>query len=266
MLRAVVCILMLIAFGFPVPSNAQQAQLPQNARIGRDQRGNILYLDLSGKSDFDKAKITPETLKAISSLKTLESLDLSFSNVSDDALPVFKNLKSLKSLELAYTSVTGKAIEQLSTMPGLLSLRLEACDVQDAHLTALARMPKLAQLYLGRTRVTDAGLPAIGKLSELVLLDLTDCKITDAGLLSLGRLKHIRNLWLSKTIRHGEDDRSALTDESIRYLSTLKTLRELRIADSKMSPEGLQRLRGALPKTTINVERTGITYLSRSEP
>ena len=264
MLRTVVCILMAIAASFPVESNAQEVQLPKGARVMRDQRGNIVHLDLSGKSDFDKAKITPETLKAISTLKALESLDLSFCNVSDDAIPMLKNLKALQSLSLAYTNVTGKSIEHLST--DLVSLRLEACDVEDAHLKALARMPKLAQLWLGRTRVTDAGLPAIGKLSEWVLLDLTDCKITDAGLPSLGKLKQIQHLWLSKTIRHGEDDRSALTDESIRYLSTLKTLRDLRIADSKMTSEGLQKLRNALPETTINVERIGITYLSESKP
>jgi hypothetical protein len=264
MWRIIVCALMVAGFGFPVPSSAQQVELPKDARIGRDERGNIVDLDLSGKSDFDKAKISPETLKVISSLKTLRSLDLSFSNVSDDSLPVLKNLKALQSLELSYTSVTGKAIEQLST--GLVSLRLEACDVQDAHLSALERMPKLAQLWLGRTRVTDAGLPAIGKRSEWVLLDLTDCKITDAGLRSLGKMKQIQDLWLSKTIRYGEDDRSALTNESIKYLSTLKTLRQFRIADSKMTPEGLERLRRALPEATIDVERTGVTYLSESKP
>jgi hypothetical protein len=42
-------------------------------------------------------------------------------------------------------------------------------------------------------------------------------------------------------------------------------LSELRIADSKLTEQGLSRLRRALPKTEINTTRTGISYLSANK-
>ena len=91
-------------------------------------------------------------------------------------------------------------------------------------------MPQLAMLYLGRTKITDLGLKHIKQLEHLNLLQLSDCQITDQGLASLGHLPRIQHLWLSKTIRNVEDDRSDFTDRCVDYLISLDTLVNLQIA------------------------------------
>ncbi len=218
-------------------------------------------LDLSGASTVERAKVPRSLLEQVAGISTLERLNLSFSDVSDDALEPLKKLRSLRELNLSFSYVTGKAIRTVSTLQNLLSLQLVACKVTDDDLKALADMPQLVNLCLGETQVTDAGLPRIAVLSELVWLDLRNCSITDQCLRKLGHFKQLQNLWLSKTIRYGEDDRSALTDASVEYLSTLKTLVDLQIADSQLTDEGLTRLRDALPKAHIDTTRTGVTYL-----
>jgi hypothetical protein len=160
--------------------------------------------------------------------------------------------------------VTGDSLRTLSSLKKLVSIRLEGCDGRDEHLVPLAEMPQLAVLYLGRTGVTDDGLKRLCKLKKLNLLQLSDCAITDAGLASLGDLPVIQHLWLSKTIRYGDDDRSDLTDNCVDYVTTLDTLIDLRIADSQLTEHGLKRLRDCLPDAKVSTERTGITYLNRS--
>ena len=228
--------------------HAQETKLPPNARITRNRDGNVLGLDLSGALTVERAKVPRSLLEQVAGISTLERLNLSFSDVSDDALEPLKKLRSLRELNLSFSYVTGKAIRTVSTLQNLLSLQLVACKVTDDDLKALADMPQLVNLCLGETQVTDAGLPRIAVLSELVWLDLRNCSITDQCLRKLGHFKQLQNLWLSKTIRYGEDDRSALTDASVEYLSTLKTLVNLQIADSQLTDEGLTRLRDALPK------------------
>jgi hypothetical protein len=256
----------ILISGFALVSHGQEPKLPRNAKITRNKDGKITAVRLTGPSSADKAKIAAETLKEIASIPTLESLYLDFTDVSDEALKPVKQLKSLKVLDLSYTNVTGNSIRELASFRSLLSLRLEGCEVNDEHLEALSEMPQLANLYLGRTQVADKGLRHIAKLSELVLLDLSDTSITDDGLQSLGHFKQLQHLWLSKTIRHGENDRSRLTDASVPYLSSLTTLVDLRIADSRLTEHGLTQLRRALSKTNINTTRTGITYISAKKP
>jgi hypothetical protein len=244
----------------------EKQQLPPEAKVTRDENGNIRSIALRGHSTTDKVTISRKMIQQIASISTLEWLDLSFSNASDDVLEPLKRLRSLKGLDLSLSNATGKTITTVSKLPNLLSLRMEKCKVNDDDLKALADMPQLVNLYLGGTQVTDDGLPSIGKLSELVVLDLRDCAITDKGLRSMGHFKQIQNLWLSKTIRYGENDRSQLTDASVEYLSTLKTLVELQIADSQLTDGGLSRLRKALPKANIDTTRTGTTYLLSGQP
>ena len=67
-----------------------------------------------------------------------------------------------------------------------------------------------------------------------------------------------------RRIRHGDDDRSDLTDKSVEYLISLDTLTDLRISDSQLTAYGLERLQAGLPKTTINTVRSGVTYTEQN--
>jgi hypothetical protein len=260
----------LILLALFVPAFAKTA-VPQelsplsHAKVTRNDRGEITSVRLTGKSNRDRFAVTPETIKAIAALDNLEYLSFWGTTVADDDIRRLTHLKKLQLIDLTFTDVTGESLQALSQLPALVSLRVEGCHVTDDELAPLADMPQLAMLYLGRTKVSDAGLKHLRGLKKLTTLQLSDCRITDEGLASLGNLPQIQHLWLSKTVRYGDDDRSDLTDACVDYLITLDTLTDLRIGDSRISDQGLERLRKGLPNTKISTERTGVTYLGKPE-
>ena len=241
---------------------AQESKFPRDAQVTRDDNGSIVQVNLVGKSNRDLLTVTPEMIQALSQLNELRSLSLWGTTIDDDDLRQLVTLKRLRSIDLSFTQVSGQAIRILSPLKELVSLRFDSCNVTDDHLADLKLMPQLAMLYLRNSKVTDRGLKEIRNLDQVVLLELSDCRVTDQGLISLGKFPVIQHLWLSKTIRHGENDRSDFTDDCVGYLSSLESLRDLQIADSRITDASLGKLRMALPNTKIYTERTGVTYLS----
>ena len=187
--------------------------------------------------------------------------------MDDDDIAQLSSLAKLQVIDLSFTDVTGEGIAHLTKIPSLLSVRLDGCNIGDSDLKPLANMPEIAMLYLARTNVTDKGLKHVRGLN-LVLLDLQSCDISDEGLRSLGAFPRLQHLWLSKTNRHGEADRSRLSDDCVDYLLSLDTLLDLQIADSRLTAAGIERLRDGLPKAKVDVTSRGITYLSskKTEP
>ncbi len=197
----------------------------------------------------------------LQSLSDLETLSLWGTTVEDADLTKFKSLKKLISIDLSYTKVTGNSLQILKRLPNLQLINLEGCNVEDEQLKHLRGFERLITLRLAKTQVTDDGLVEIARLKKLNHLDLSSCAITDEGLRSLGEFPQLQHLWLSKTVRYGIDDTSDITDASVEYLSTLKSLIDLRIADSKLSAAGLARLRKSLPSATVSTESSGVTYI-----
>lgn len=241
---------------------AQRALLPEPAELHRDAAGNVISVHMVGESSRKRLEIDEATIDSIAGFDHLERMKLWGTTVDDAAIQRFSGLRKLRGINLAHSDVTGECLRTLSLLPNITSIRLEGCDVSDEQLAPLEEMSQVRMLYLGRTKVTDEGLKHLRNLKQLNLLQLSDCDITDNGLMSLGELPKIQHLWLSKTIRYGEYDRSALTDRCIEYLLSLDTLLDLTIGDSKITEAGIARLRAGLPKTKIRAHRTGVTYLS----
>lgn len=255
----------LALFCFSVARSQQP--LPQNATVQRDSKGVVTSIRLEGKSDKQRQAVEQATIEAITTYPHLTSISLFGTSVDDDDIAQLSSLSKLQMIDLSFTDVTGEGISHLTKIPALLSVRLTGCRIGDSDLKPLAKLPDIAMLYLARTNVTDKGLKHIRGLN-LVLLDLQSCDISDEGLRTLGDFPRLQNLWLSKTIRHGEGDRSRLTDECIDYLLSLDTLRDLQLADSQMTTAGIERLREGLPNAKVDVTTRGITYLSskKTEP
>ena len=244
-------------------SYAEEVNLPDSAEITRNKDAKIIGVRIVGDSNLQPRIVSPETIRELSKLAHFESLSFWGTTVDDDDLVQLKPLENLRSIDLSFSQVTGKSIEVLSTHKKLALVNLTSCHVTDDHLAALSKMPQIAMLHLGRTNVTDNGLKHLDHLEQIVLLDLENCEISDTGLKSIGDLPVIQSLWLSKTVRHGNGDRSALTDNCVEYLATLNSLLDLRIADSQITDAKLKELRTSLPNTKVSTERTGITYTNR---
>ncbi len=160
----------------------------------------------------------------------------------------FKNLLALPALEKAnlveIDGLTDEALVHIGKLSGLQELNLGDAGVTSAGLKHLSGLKELTRLDLGWTRdVGDAGMPYVVKLKKLEFLGLGGTKVSDAGLPMLAALPNLRELALMGT---------AVTDQGLQSLAACKSLTSVLVGKKgKVTPQGMDRLKKALPACTV---------------
>ncbi len=124
------------------------------------------------------SELSAEAWQKISQLKSLEWLDLSFTNANSEALRSIGNLRQLERLSVEGTTVNGELFEELCRLTKLSDLDLTGCPVNDADIKKLAKLPQLATLWLGKTQITEASLPSFANMPKLQYVDFAETKIS----------------------------------------------------------------------------------------
>ncbi len=109
-------------------------------------------------------------------------------------------------------------------------------------LESLAALKKLKKVSM---RGCDAGDEALGKLeslTELRELDLALTGLGDEGMKKLSALTNLESLDISSTL---------VSDKSVEAICKLKSLTYLDPQKSAMTPEGMEKIRDALPACSI---------------
>lgn len=178
--------------------------------------------------------------------------------LNDAAVPQLLRLKNLESLSADGARLTDAG---LRAMAGCSSLR----SVSFFHLSFLmegftgegfaawAAMPQLEKLTVAGMSMGDAGFAAIAKIGTLKELRTWHTYQTGAGNAMIATLPNLTSLMLGQRLPGGGRAPS-LTDDSLKTIATIKTLRFLEIGESKFSLDALRQL-GALP----NLEKLKIT-------
>ena len=221
----------------------------------------MVSLRLNGSS-AKRVEVTPKMIDDILAVDKVVSLSLFGTSTTDADLKKLVALKNLHSLDLSYTSVTDSSAPNIAQLKNLRVLKLEGTEITDVMLETAAKLPGISMLHLAKTKVSDRGLKYLKNHKTLNVLDLSSCNITDAGLRTIGKPPILQHLWLAKTLRYGEDDKSNLTDACIDYLLTLDTLIDLDVADSRISESGIERLRDGLKKCKVSTASHGAVYIS----
>lgn len=113
---------------------------------------NLRYLGLH------QTPATPGNLALISHLN-LFCAHLDFTFATDESLAVLGSCKSLESIDLSHSQVTNTGIAQLfSKLEQVSVLRLNDTVINDETLAHIARLPHLEWLELSNTSITDRGL------------------------------------------------------------------------------------------------------------
>ncbi|MBA3481520.1 MAG: hypothetical protein H0T51_06870 [Pirellulales bacterium] len=120
---------------------------------------------------------------------------------------------------------------------------LRGCRVSAADVPPIAGLRYLKTLYLDRAEVTDENIAALARMSELEELSLTYTSISDEGLARIAALPSLRTLHLTGI---------PITDASLGSLAHAPWLREIYIRWTKVTPDGVERLRRALPNCQIH--------------
>lgn len=187
--------------------------------------------------DVHDLRITDEGLAHVGKLAALEELRLGETRITDEGLRHLSNL-SLRRLDLEKGTISGAGVRHLD-LSRLEELTFEeAPRVDDAALEALRGAKALRRLNLEESAVTDAGLAHLAACTALEWLDVDHTRVTDKGVAHLAALPSLRALSIEDTF---------VTDAAIEHFQRMRSLKRLEIGDTRITPDGLARLRAALP-------------------
>jgi hypothetical protein len=185
------------------------------------------HLSLAGE------KVSQEEFAAVSSITTLEWLDLGAADLPDQWYERLPRLQNLRTLSLTGIELTSDALEHVAKLPALQTLVLNGTDVTGI-LQPIAGIPRLHTLDLSRSSVKDDDLTALIGLTNLRTLLLNDTDITDAAAPLIAQLSGLRDLDLSGT---------QITDAGVAEIAALGALEVLRLDFTGVTNAGIASLR-----------------------
>ena len=165
-----------------------------------------------------KANLKDDDLKWIAAIPTMELLDLSETPVTAAGLQHLAAAPKLEFLHLGKSKITNDKLQAVAALKGLRQLYLNDCDLAEASLDLVAGLPKLTSLALYGSTVKDEQLECLHKFPSLQTLNLMG---------------------------------TGVTDKSVPHLLRTR-LSGLQIQATKISQEGVARLRVGLPKCPGN--------------
>jgi Flp pilus assembly protein TadD len=129
-------------------------------------------------------------------------------------------------------------------------LHRDHCDdkVMDADLARLSGLPDLDTLNLGGAGIDGSGLAHLRSSGKLKWLSLECTRVDDAGLAHLMGFPDLTYLNLLST---------PVTDASVEVLLKLTRLETVIVSGTKVTPEGVARLRKAVPSCRVVAEWKG---------
>lgn len=166
---------------------------------------------ISGCSEFHPSQRADlEELKALGAKITLgpdkkaQEVLLKSLPVSDEDLVHLSGLDTLESLNLSGTDITGAGLVHIAKLTNLRKLGLNGgyqkpSKVDDEGLSHLRNLSQLEELVLSDSQITDEGLAHLSGLTKLKSLYLFQTNITDAGLLHLEGLQELETLRAGRT-------------------------------------------------------------------
>ena len=146
-------------------------------------------------------------------------------------------------VDLKGTDFDDKTAIHLAVLKDVRSINLSETKITDAGLVHLAKLPNIRRLFLYGTGVTDKGLPHLKGLVSLETLCLDETRVSDEGLTNIRGLMALEVLHLRS--------RLPVSDRSIPLIIRFDKLRELKVEGTKITPEGLERLKRKLPDCRI---------------
>lgn len=114
----------------------------------------------------------------------------------------------------------------------------------EQHLGLLKHCPRLSAVYVDGSPVGTDGVRILASLRQVSSLNLSHTQVADPDLAVLARMPNLRNLGL---------DGCAITDVGLDHLSAAPRLVTLSIAGTDWSPEGVLRLRRAMPSLDVQL-------------
>jgi len=193
---------------------------------------------------MEVTKVTGAGFRHLEGMEELRIINCHGCLVDDvEGLATLAKLPRLTQLTLHICPVTDAGVKAFSASESLWSVDLIGSKVTDDCAAALASMKNLEGLSIWKTDLTDRGIAELAKSRSLTNLHCGGKGVTVAAVEALAERK---KPWLDLWIVY-----SPLTDAAVPSLLRFKNLLSLNVDGSKITPEGMGRLRAGMPKTKV---------------
>lgn len=214
-------------------------------------------------------KVTSRVFEPLSHLTSLRSLDISYSQIDDSGVELLAELPQLETLAIGGTRIGVVALSSLKLLPALRHLDVSGMQrVDSGHwgltlnsivLAELGALENLVSLNLSGAVLNDIGadkpglkeeqrqtldgLEKLAGLRKLERLDLSRTPVNAAGLRALTGLGQLRELRLALA--------KNIDDAAVPILAEMKSLRVVMLEGTRITAEGIARLRTARPELQL---------------
>jgi len=223
--------------------------------VAGDAAVNVKWADLLVQTPNGSSVSGPsiEDLKRIRTWTSIGSLQCYGSNVNDNTITVVCNFRKLHTLRLLDTAITGAGLEQLESLSNLATLSIsyhsqdssgDCNSLNDGFIRLIGTAKPFVNIQVMGIHIREDVLGNIAAhCTDLKGLDLEKCGVNDRGLAHLQRLSRLH--WL------GLPGNASITDNGLRQLYGLHSLKTLILSQTSVSENGVRLLRKRLPKTNI---------------
>jgi len=213
--------------------------------------------------------IDEEAVKHLSACRRLQNLTLGYREINAEELLRLAPSVRLRRLTLTTARLSAAALRALSSFDSLQELTLHDCGLTDEQLQHLRGSPQLQSLLLTRNEIHGPGLVHLASL-KLKTLGLVWNNLSDDTLKELPQLASLDNLSLAycrnvtdqgvrsgilQGMSHLKDltlrGMTAVTDAALDDLVKFGHLKLITIRETKISPTGVERMKQAMPNTTV---------------
>jgi serine/threonine protein kinase len=213
-------------FSNSISASAPQPKEPQ--AVSKD--GKRLH-----RSDI----VNNETLKNLTQVKSLKTIELNESSVTGEVLVTLARFPKLMDLKIGGTDIDGEQLAQSGILPSLQILHADSCSKISAAIAALENSPKLRKLFVSFCNISAKDIQNISTMKQLTRLKLSNNALKDSDLEPLTKLPKLDNLEL---------DDCKITPASVKILSRCKALTNLSVRRNLWTSEQFQAFKNEINK------------------
>ncbi len=201
----------------------------------------ILKLSTLVELRLDFLNLTSQDFVNLNEATALETLWLTGSTINDQILPLVQGVKTLTSLTIKSTKISDASMKALAALPHLKNLHLPA-TISDSGVIDLTASSSIEDLDISYTSITAKSLAALANLKSLSTLYVNDTTLSDDSMAEVKNIKGLKVLFLNGT---------KVTDKCLEQLAEATQLEHLELRDTKVTEIGIARLRSKLKDCAI---------------
>jgi Leucine-rich repeat (LRR) protein len=162
----------------------------------------IIYQDQSASNTSALNVAQPNRIPSKVEIGSVELLSFQGELVSNATLQALKNAKGLRHLSLKNMNaekVTSEGLKVLEQLPNLTEFHYTDSIISSEDINVIARLKSLRHLHLNNSKLSDVNVEAISHDTSLELLSLWGCPVTDESVDSLSKMNSLKSLWIGST-------------------------------------------------------------------